>query len=474
MGDESIRLASATGAVEKLDVELKVSVDGKLRRRLLPLLFLGALICYVDRTNISFAALQMNRELWLTHRQYGMAAGLFFITYSLFAVPSTLVVKRVGPHRGLPVILTLWGVASGAMAVAQSAKQLYALRLALGAAQAAFFPSTVYYLTLWFSQAEMALTYATVRTATAASGIVGGFLAGTIMRYTDHFSNVRGWRWMFALEAAPAFALALIMLLVLDSEPSHATFLNIEEREWLACRQRTGRDDSTARESGSGNGLIHALRLPWLWLLIAIWLLYSCGYYGVIFWLPLLIKSMGTNDELKVGLLSAIPYVAAVGTMLVVARSSDRSGERRMHLAGCAYLAAGGFFSAAAIHARYENTKAPLLACLSVAAAGVWAMFGPYWAIPTAMLSGDSAAAAFAVINSVGVLGGFIGPWLVGVIREKTGSFNGALVAFGVILSLSGTLSLCLRVNSGPRSDRSSIKAMESTAYSALQNSEDW
>lgn len=435
-------MSGAANTTEDADASIKASVDGKLQRRLLPLLFLSALLCYVDRTNISFAARQMKKELSLSPRDYGVVAGVFFLSYSVCAVPGTLLVKRVGPHRGLAVVVLLWGFASGAMAMARSARELIALRLLLGAAQAPFFPSIVYYLTQWYTPGEMAVAYAKVRTATAVSGIIGGPLAGAIM----HVSN---WRWLFALEAVPAFIITIALLIALDADPSQARFLNTDERAWLLRHVRSLRPhEDTAGTDRLSARLSAAVRTRGLWTLVLVWLLYSCGYYGVIFWLPLLIGS-SASSPLAVGLLSAVPYSAAVVSMLVVARSSDRTGERRAHIAGSATFGAVGFFCAAGV-ARFGGTATtPMLACLSAAAAGVWAMFGPFWAIPTGLFKGDAAAAGFALINSVGVLGGFVGPWLVGVIKERTGSYDEALAAFGGILLLSAAVSLCLAVNEG-------------------------
>lgn len=426
------------------------AIDVKVRRRLLPVLFAAALLCYLDRTNLSFAALQMNSDLGFGERVYGIGAGVFFATYAGFGVPASVACKKVGARVGLPAILVAWGVASGSMAFIQGVRSFYALRLIVGATEAGFFPGVIYYLTLFVAEEDMGLSYTIVMTATALSGIVGGPLAGLVMTYAGGAGGLEGWRWLFIVEAAPTVALGIFMLFYLDADPAHARFLDHAEREWLVARQRRQHDarDSdggdVAASAGLAAGLGVALRMRWLWIMVSVWLLYSCGYYGVIFWMPLLLKSLGSSSDVMVGFLSAIPYACAAVAMIAVARSSDASRERRVHLAAGAIVAAAGFFAAASAGAFFSAALPPLLLCLCVSTAGVYSMFGPYWGIPTALLSGETAAAGFALINSVGVVGGFVGPWLVGHLTEETGNYDAALAVFGGMMLASGALALCL------------------------------
>ncbi len=452
MGKHYVRLGGSSIEVAESEVKMKAVVDQKIRTRIIPILFIAALLCYIDRTNLSFAALQMNKDLRLSHSVYGIGAGIFFATYAVFGIPSSLLVKRMGARLGMPLILILWGIASGGMAFIQSTRDFYVLRLLVGATEAGFFPAVIYYLTLWFDEEDMGLSYTTVMTSTALSGVIGGPLATVIMTYCDNLFGMRGWRWLFICEAVPTIVLGFVMLFYLDGEPQYARFLTIEERNWLVARQK--RQEENRSERHAVNGLYHALRLKWLWIIIGVWLLYSCGYYGIIFWLPLLIESLGLNSNIVlVGFLSSIPYVCAAAAMLSVARSSDRQLERRLHLALPALIAAIGFFGAAAIHSFFGNQLVPLLACLSLAASGVWAMFGPYWAIPTAMLTGDTAAAGFALINSLGVVGGYVGPYLVGLLTDEFGSYDISLAIFGVMMTVSGSLALCLRHDIGSNAE---------------------
>lgn len=453
MGGNYVRLGGDGPSIEQSESEVKMKavVDQKLRNRILPILFIAALMCYIDRTNLAFAALQMNKDIGLTKTVYGNGAGIFFMTYALFGIPSSLLVKRMGARFGMPLILVLWGIASGSMALIQNKRDFYILRLLVGATEAGFFPAVIYYLTLWFAEEDMGLSYTTVMTSTAVSGIIGGPLAGIIMTYCNNLFGFRGWRWLFIAEALPTIILGFVMLFYLDGEPRYARFLSTEERDWLVARQ--AKQEAGREGRHAVNGIWAALRLKWLWVIIGVWLLYSCGYYGIIFWLPLQIKAMGNLNTVVVGFLSSVPYIAAGIAMLLVARSSDRQGERRLHLALPALISAIGFFGAAAIHSWFGNNIVGLMFCLSVAAAGVWAMFGPYWGIPTAMLTGDTAAAGFALINSMGVVGGYLGPFAVGVLTEKFHSYDVSLAVFGILMTISGALALSLRADIGSNAE---------------------
>lgn len=433
---------------------LDAVVMAKVQRRLLPLLFAAALLCYLDRTNLSFAALEMNAELGLTPGQYGTGAAVFFCTYASLGVPAALVVKRVGAHRGLPALLAGWALASGGMGAITSVRGFYLARLAVGAAEAGFFPSVIYYLTGWFRQVDMGFSYTAIMTSTAVSGVLGGPLAGAILGAVGRWGGAAagsGWRWLFVLEAAPTMVLAVVLALVLDAGPASARFLTTPERAHLVARQAREAAARTAPPAGAGagegggdRGLLASLRLPWMRLLVAIWLLYSCAYYGLIFWLPLLLQASSVASAVAagaapasdaatapvglsaaaIGLASAVPYTAAAVGMLLVARSSDAACERRLHLAIPSFASAVGFAVAAVAVATAAGVGWVVMG-VSIAAAGCWSLFGPYWAVPTAALSGDTAAAAFAAINSVGVVGGYVGPALVGALVGRGGAAAG-------------------------------------------------
>lgn len=389
----------------------------------------------------------MNDDLKFNEHIYGIGAGVFFATYAIFGVPSSILVRRIGAKYGLPLILFAWGFASAAMALINNVVHFYVIRLIVGATEAGFFPAVIYYLTLWFAEEDMGLSYTIVMTSTAVSGILGGPLAGIIMTYMNGWWGVAGWRWLFIMEAVPTVLLAVFMFFYLDAEPGSARFLEVEERRWLVERQKNELERREGRHAV--DGLSSALKLRWLWIIIGVWLLYSCGYYGIIFWLPLLLKSLEGMSNVVVGFVSALPYICAGAGMILVARSSDRTRERRFHLAISAMISAVGFFAASSIRSFYGSAFIPILLSLCLAAAGIWSMFGPYWGIPTSILSGDTAAASFALINSVGVVGGYIGPYLVGELTHKTGSYDAALAVFGGMMTLSAILTLQLKPNIG-------------------------
>lgn len=453
---------------------MRETVNAKVQRRLLPILFIAALMCYLDRTNLSFAALDMNTDLGFSDRTYGVGAGVFFATYAAFGVPASVLVKRIGAKIGLPLILLAWGLASGAMALINNKRDFYVLRLVVGATESGFFPAVIYYLTLWFAEEDMGLSYTIVMTSTAVSGIIGGPAAGLIMTYMDGVFGIRSWRWLFIVEAVPTIVLAVVMFFYLDGEPSKSRFLTREERDWLVNRQQRELEERTGAHSVGG--LREALRMRWLWIITAIWLLYSCGYYGIIFWLPLLLKSVSDMSNVLVGFVSSVPYLSAGLAMILVARSSDRSRERRLHLAMSAFISAIGFLGASAIHSLFGEKLPLLLLCLSVAASGVWAMFGPYWGIPTSILSGETAAAGFAMINSVGVVGGYLGPFLMGELTERTKTYDLALAVFGGFMILCGALAICLKPSVGSiAASQSSVAlnpGMEHRKYSIAEDVE--
>ena len=389
----------------------------------------------------------MNDDLGFNEHIYGVGAGVFFATYAAFGVPSSMLVRKLGAKVGLPLILFAWGLASMAMAFIQNVTQFYLIRLLVGATEAGFFPSVLFYLTQWFAEEDMGLSYTIVMTSTAVSGIIGGPLAGVIMTYSNGAFGVEGWRWLFVMEAVPTMLLAVVMGFYLDREPSTARFLDEEEKNWLAMRQKRELERREGRHAV--DGLASAIRLPWLWILIGVWLLYSCGYYGIIFWLPLLLKSLEGMSNVVVGFVSALPYFCAGMGMILVAKSSDRTRERRLHLALAAMISAIGFFAASSIRSFYGNVFIPILLTLCLAATGVWSMFGPFNGIPPSILSGDTAAAGFALINSIGVVGGYIGPFLVGELTQSTGSYDAALAVFGGLMTLSALLTLQLKPNIG-------------------------
>jgi len=408
-------------------------------RRLIPFLFVLYIVAYLDRINVGFAALQMKADLGFGDAVYGLGAGIFFLGYFLFEVPSNLLLERVGPRFWISRIMISWGVVSSAMMFVRDVPTFYALRFLLGVAEAGFFPGVILYLTYWFPAAERAWAVAQFMTATAIAGLVGGPVSGALLGL-DGRAGLAGWQWLFLVEGIPAVVLGVAVALHLTDRPDHATWLEPAQRAWLVDRLARER---TATQRRHDLGAWRALAHPRVWSLGLLYFALVLGIYGVSLWLPQILAARVRTSELGVGILSAIPYGVAALTMVLVGRHSDRSRERRWHIAGPALVGALGL----AASASFEEPVLVVLG-LSLASLGIWSALGPFWTLPTAFLSGPAAAGGIALINSVGNLGGFVGPWLLGVLKDATGTFHAGLgfLACGLVVAAA----LALRV---PRED---------------------
>jgi len=400
--------------------------------RLVPFLFLLYIVAYLDRINLGFAALQMQRQLGFTDSMYGLGAGIFFAGYFLFQVPSNLVLARVGARRWIAVLMVIWGIISASMCMVTGQRSFYALRFLLGAAEAGFFPGVILYLKTWFPARARARTVARFMTAAPLSGVVGGPLSGALLGLQGK-SGLAGWQWMFILEGLPAIVLGGIAWLYLVDSPAEAPWLSTDQKSWLQYILQ--------RESNAP-GRISEVRAIQFWPILALCSVYfglNTVSYGVSLWLPTLIKSLSGMSNLAVGALSAVPYVMAAMAMVIVGLHSDQSGERRWHTAVPAFSGAIALSVAA-----HTNSVSATIALISVTVLGVFSMMGPFWAMPTALLSGTAAAVGVAVINSIGNLGGFFGPYAIGALRNSTGSFKAGLLVVGAALAVSGSLALTL------------------------------
>lgn len=408
----------------------------KARWRLLPLLFLLYVVAYLDRINVGFAALQMNAAVGLSAAAYGLGAGVFFVSYTLFEVPSNLILERVGARLWIARIMITWGAVSSAMMFVRGEVSFYTLRFLLGAAEAGFFPGMILYLTYWFPATERARATAYFMTATALSGLVGGPVSGALLAM-DGLLGLGGWQWMFLVEGVPAILLGFVVLAWLPDRPAGARWLSPEERTALAARLQ-------AEDARHGHGRHHtlgaALRAGRVWLLAVLYFTIVIGLYGISFWLPQILQGQSDWSDVRVGVASALPYLAAAVGMVIVAAHSDRTGERRWHVACCTWTAAAGF----ALASRTSTAPASL-AALSLAAVGVWGAFGPFWTLPAAFLSGTAAAGGIALVNSVGNIGGFAGPYVLGFVRDRTGRFEAGLLVLATVLALGGLLALAAR-----------------------------
>jgi D-galactonate transporter len=398
--------------------------------RLMPFLFLCYVVAYLDRVNVGFAKLQMLADLRFSDTVYGIGAGIFFIGYFLFEVPSNLLMARVGARIWIARIMVTWGLISAALMFTTGVASFYVLRFLLGAAEAGFFPGIILYLTYWYPAHRRARMVALFMSGVAVAGVVGGPLSGWIMRACAGLYGLQGWQWLFLLEGVPSVLVGIWTLFYLDDGIRSAKWLGEDDKRVL---------ERAIVEDNSGKAQLPLAQLfgsGKVWLLALIYFLFVMGLYGVSFWLPQMIKSSGVQDVFNVGLLTAIPYFVAAVTMVLAARHSDRTGERRWH-AACAALAGAAGLIGATVYS--DNTVVAMVA-LSVATAGILSTFPLFWSLPTAMLGGAAAAAGIALINSVGNLAGFVSPYLVGAVKDTTGSTGAGMVVLAASLLAGGVL----------------------------------
>jgi MFS transporter, ACS family, tartrate transporter len=410
------------------------AVLSRVRRRLIPFLLLLYIVAYLDRINVGFAALQMNQALGFSAATYGFGAGIFFLSYVLFEIPSNVILARVGARRWIARIMITWGLVSSAMMFVRSASDFYTLRFLLGLAEAGFFPGLIFYLTRWFPSRERARTIAAFMTATLIAGVVGGPISGSLLSLHGA-GGLAGWQWLFLLEGAPAIVLGFVVLFALTERPEEAAWLTTEERAALvACLRDDRAVDSTVVTTRD------ALGIGRTWMLAVVYFTIPVTLYGIGFWLPQMLKTASGASDFSVGFLSAIPYTAGAIAMVIVGRHSDRTGERRWHVLVPALVGAAGLaLSTASTGITWS------VVTLSIAMLGLASMFGPFWALTTSTMGGVGAAASIALVNSVGNTGGFVGPYLLGAINEATHSFAIGLMAIAVMLAAGGALVLLVR-----------------------------
>lgn len=414
--------------------EIEAAVVRRLTWRLVPFLFLLYIVAYLDRINVGFAALQMRPRLGFTDAVYGLGAGIFFAGYFFFQVPSNLALQRVGARRWIALLMMAWGVISASTIFVRGPRSFYLLRFLLGAAEAGFFPGVILYLKNWFPARARARTVARFMTAAPLSGVVGGPLSGALLGLHPT-AVMAGWQWMFLMEGIPAVLLGGVALAYLVDRPEDAPWLAHEERTWLVETLKREPAEVTAVA-----GAFAALRSGRIWMLALVYFGLNTVSYGVSLWLPTLIRSLTGVSDFTVGALSAIPYIAAALAMVAVGLHSDRSGERRWHVALPAFAGALALTGAA-----YSTSIGPAILAVSMAVLGVFCMLGPFWAMPTSLLSRTAAAAGIAFINSVGNLGGFVGPYVIGLVRTSTGQFKGGLLLISAALAASGAIALMVR-----------------------------
>jgi ACS family tartrate transporter-like MFS transporter len=415
----------------------------KVTWRLTPFLAVLYIVSFIDRVNMGFAALSMNKQLGLTPVMFGVAGGIFFLSYFLFEVPSNLILHRVGARLWIARVMITWGAISSATAFVTGAQQLYTLRFLLGAAEAGFFPGIILYLTYWFPERWRARVTAGFMTAIPVASFIGSPISAALLNLHG-FLGLAGWRWMFLIEGLPAIVLGFVVLIFLTDHVSHAHWLMADEKNWLIQALREEEDRTVRRDkAGSVRQFLNARVVG----LGVVYFGLSAGLYGVELWLPLILKGYGLGN-LSIGFMAGVPYVIAIAGMLVWARHSDRFGERVWHVIGAASAGCVGFIAAALVH-----QFSIALLCITVAVTGIMASRPPFWSLPTQVLTGQAAAGGIALINAIGNLGGFAGPYVMGWATQASGSFKTGLLMIGASLFLSCCLTYGMSRSSLPKND---------------------
>ena len=409
----------------------------RIYRRLIPFLMLLYLICYVDRVNIGFAKLQFMPQLGLTDAQFGLASGLFFVTYSLFDIPSNLMLARIGVRKTLLRIMVAWGALTAAQMFIQGATSLYAIRLLFGAAEAGFIPGIFLYLTYWFPNRHKARVASLFLMGVPLSGIVGGPISGNIMSGLDGAMGLHGWQWLFLLEGIPAVILGVVAYLYLQDRPADAAWLTGPQKARLEQDLATDRAQAT-----SGHSFREVLRDPMIYAFALMNFSVNCGVNAISFWTPSLLRNAGVQNVGAIGWITGLISLVAAAGMIVVGRSSDRRMERRWHFLGCGVLAAGGLFALPLADGSIVLTAV----VLTVAALGNFCIFSLYWAMPTSYLQGRGAAGGIALASMVGAVGSGVSPTIIGYVRTETGSLYGGLAAVaGIVVVGMALVAVCLR-----------------------------
>lgn len=411
--------------------DMRAAVIARLIWRLVPFLFLLYIVNYLDRINVGFAALQMQGQLHFSDTVYGLGAGMFFAGYLIFQVPSNLVLKRAGARRWLSSLMIAWGIVSASMVFVTTPRSFYVLRFLLGLAESGFFPGIILYLGYWIPAAARARTIALFLTANPISGVIGGPLSGAILGLQNRH-GLAGWQWLFLLEGSPAVLLGTFAMWYLTDKPEGAHWLSDDQRSWLLNTLRQEHTSLAEVRRTNAWSILSDLRV---WLLVLVYFGMAFSNYAATFWMPTVIRSLSVKRPFIIGLLFAVPFLASAVAMVLCGLNSDRTGERRWHVAFGALASAVGFLSAA-----YSTSIVSTIVALSVAMLGINSMLGPFWALPSAMLAGTAQAAGIAMINSLGNLGGFGGPFAMGILKTRSGGFRSSLLLLGAAMAAA---SLC-------------------------------
>jgi MFS family permease len=410
------------------------AVYGKIARRLIPFLALLFVMAWLDRYNVGFAKLQMAKDLGFSEAVYGFGAGIVYLGYMLFEIPSNLLLERIGGRKTFARITILWGMTSIATVLVKTAGWFYVVRFLLGSFEAGLFPGAVFYLTYWFPARRRALMLALFTTSIPITGIVGGPLSGWIMSAMGGLWNLANWQWLFVLEGVPSIVVGVVTLMIMVDKPSQARWLTDREKQLVLADLEGDRRQAGPRR----HGFSEAMKAPRIWLLTAVYFCSSSGVTTVAFWLPTIIQGLGVKSAFAIGLLSAVPYIGFIITMLLVGRHSDRTLERRYHAAVPWLVCAAGLIGTAV----FANSPALGFACLVIAVSAPQAGQVAFWQIPPMLLAGTAAATGIALINSVGNLSGWLGASVVGWLADVTGKTTTGLYVVAGLEVFGATLIL--------------------------------
>jgi MFS family permease len=438
------------------DAEFEKATFDKVASHLVPFLFICYIVAFLDRVNVGFAKLQMAGDLHFSDAVYGFGAGIFFIGYFIFEVPSNIILERVGARLWIARIMITWGIISSAFMFTDdivwgplagmfnctdSEFTFYVLRFLLGACEAGFFPGIILYLTYWFPGSRRTKVIALFMTAIAISNVIGAPVSGAIMQYMQGMGGLRGWEWLFLLEGLPSVVIGALVFVFLPNGPTSAPWLNDKEKDFIV--KQVTLDDEAKSQLGKGHSVMDAFKDYRVWCLALVYFSGVVCLYAINFWMPTIIQELGIDkkDIFKVGLLSMIPWGISAVFMVVWGAHSDRTGERRWHVAGSLLIGMAGLVCLALV----GHSAIPSLIGLTLVASGILAFVATFWSLPTAFLSGTAAAAGIAFVNSVGNLGGHFGPDLIGRIRTLSGgSSEAAFWALAAIAVVGAVITLVL------------------------------
>src|ERR1700744_2272504 len=411
----------------------------KISWRLIPYMFLLYIVAYLDRVNVGFAAMDMQRDLRFSNTVYGTGAGIFFLGYAMCDLSSSLILRRVGARIWIARIMISWGMVSACMIWVSSPGSFYLLRFLLGVAEAGFVPGMLLYLTFWFPSHERARAVAKFMTATSLAGGVGAPLSSALLKLNG-VAALSGWQWLFLFEGVLTSLVGISVLFVLKDGPDVADWMKPEERTWLKSELHK---DQEMYGAAQHHNLLDAFRLPAVWLLAGVYVIIQIGVYIINLWMPLILNTLAhgeSGDASLIARYATVPYLLAAVCTVVVGWNSDRTNERRGHLAGCMALAAVGFAWAA-----HAESISVALCAMSLVAIGLWSTMGPFWALTTRMIGGAAAAGGVAIITMLGAVGGFLGPYVTGRLRDVTSSFASGLYLVGGLAFAAAMLSLAVR-----------------------------